>query len=505
MSAPRLQAKALLQLNEGWIKGIETNSGDKYLGLPYAQAPIKKLRWKAPRPPIAWTGIRNASQFGAACPQIGTIFGTNNKRDLDKYMGSEDCLFLNIWRPRNTSARATALPVVIFIHGGSNSVGQGGLVFYDGERLAKETQSIVVTVNYRMGFLGAIELDQLKTGNALDDSGNFTTLDLVQALDFIRKNASALGADREKITIMGQSAGCMNVWGLIQTPLAADHFQNAICMSGLPNAYPPAVAKLNSESFIAKLLLADRKISSLDDADNFIKTKDESFLKKYLYSVSAETLVEAADTVIPIQHIADGTVIPAGGLLDVALGKFNRLNLVLGSVDDESGLILLFPALGRQQTHFWEQANSLNPNLNISDIVKPLTWAGIEASAVPADLTIHNGIDRVADLATHYLPKVYRYHFVWKNTPEPWQSMLGSFHGIDIPFWFGDFVTDQESTMRFAWTKKNKSDREELHRRMVAKLRSFVWTGDMNALDPEGEPWQLWKPLSFSKQTMYWD
>src|ERR1700674_2988909 len=181
----------------GPIEGVDDSaaSGTYYwLGVPFAAPPTGSLRWKAPVDATPWKTTLATKRFGNACVQYGRIYGpgSNNTYDttigttLNTAVGSEDCLYLNIWRPASNSVK---LPVIVFIYGGSNVSGYTADPVYNGANLARTANVVVVTINYRLGVFGWLNLAQLKSGaNVLDDSGNFGTLDNIKALQFTRNN-----------------------------------------------------------------------------------------------------------------------------------------------------------------------------------------------------------------------------------------------------------------------------------------------------------------------------
>ena len=180
-------------------------------GIPFAAPPVGELRWRAPRDPAPWAGVRDASRFGGRAVQFSPIGGGIS--------GTEDCLYLNVWRPRDAE---TGLPVYVWIHGGGNSLGAADMVpDYYGHRVAAVSRVVFVSVNYRLGPFGWLALPALREGvSAEDDSGNFGTLDLVHALRWIRDNIAAFGGDPRTVMISGESAGGMNVLSLIASPFA---------------------------------------------------------------------------------------------------------------------------------------------------------------------------------------------------------------------------------------------------------------------------------------------
>ncbi len=216
-------------------------------GIPFAQAPVGALRWKAPRAPLAWTGTRDAKSFGASCIQNPRLYSPGNSNTFDASVGqnlisgntpgSEDCLSLNIWRPASGERN---LPVIVFIHGGSNITGYSGDPMYDGAALANKANAVVVTANYRLGQLGHFRHPALRdttvdpTLTADDMSGNYAVLDIVQALRFVQDNVDEFGGNPKNVTLTGQSAGAINVLAVATAPgqRAAGLFHKLAPLSG---------------------------------------------------------------------------------------------------------------------------------------------------------------------------------------------------------------------------------------------------------------------------------
>ncbi len=215
--------KPVVKTNYGLIKGF----ADKGLtwcwkGVPYAAPPVGPLRWKAPVDPAAWDGIRDAKKFGSSASQLLPVVGAK---------GSEDCLYLNIWRPRG---EARGLPVYLFIHGGGNSIGTGSSRDYYGNAVAGKSNMVFVSVNFRLGVMGWFRHPAVTgSGSAEDQSGNFGTLDLIKALEWVHENIEAFGGDPGNVTIAGESGGAMDVLSLLTSPLADGLFHRAVVESGL--------------------------------------------------------------------------------------------------------------------------------------------------------------------------------------------------------------------------------------------------------------------------------
>jgi para-nitrobenzyl esterase len=195
-----------------------------FKGIPYAAAPVGRLRWRAPEDPVVWRNVRDATQFGPQCPQpqpSGAV--------------SEDCLTLNVW----TSARSTSerLPVMVWIHGGGFFRGSGSNSAYDGEALARRGV-VLVTLNYRLGALGFLTHPALSRESTHGVSGNYGLLDQVAALRWVQKNIAHFGGDPASITVFGESGGAYSICILMSSPLAKGLFHRAILQS-LPLMFQP--------------------------------------------------------------------------------------------------------------------------------------------------------------------------------------------------------------------------------------------------------------------------
>ena len=242
----------------GVLEGFEENGVKKFLGVPFAQAPVGELRWKAPQPLQPWEGVCQAKQFGDDPMQLN-VFGDMNFRGPGR---SEDCLYLNIWTTAKTTA--DALPVLIYFNGGGLMAGSGSEPRYDGSSIAKEG-IIGVTANYREGVFGFFAHPELTAASDYKGSGNFGFLDQVAAIKWVKENIAAFGGNPDRITIVGESAGSFSVSLLMCSPLSKDLIAGAMLSSGaevLP--YKPAT---QAEADAAgATLLKEAGIASLADA-----------------------------------------------------------------------------------------------------------------------------------------------------------------------------------------------------------------------------------------------
>jgi para-nitrobenzyl esterase len=215
-----------IAISSGSVRGGIEGPATIFKGIPYAAAPVGRYRWRAPQPVRAWRGVLDATEFGAECPQALTP----NARSLPVPRQSEDCLFLNVWRP-SIAAAGARLPVMVWIHGGGFLFGGGDLPIYSGESFARQG-IILVTLNYRLGRFGFFGFPALSRENPAQPTGNFAYLDQLAALHWVRRNISAFGGDPANVTIFGESAGGVSVHALLASPLARGLFQKAIIESG---------------------------------------------------------------------------------------------------------------------------------------------------------------------------------------------------------------------------------------------------------------------------------
>jgi para-nitrobenzyl esterase len=221
---------AAIKVKTGLVSGVPAvdPSITVFKGIPFAAPPVGDLRWRAPRPPAAWTGVRKADRFSASCIQN---LATERKPWTFEFMThgeiSEDCLYLNIWTP--ASAAREKHPVFFWMYGGGNNEGSAAVPVYDGEQLAKKGL-VVVTINYRVGVLGFFTHPDLTKES--DTSGNYGLLDQLAALQWVKENIAAFGGDPARVTIAGQSAGAADAHSLVASPLAKGLFARAIEESG---------------------------------------------------------------------------------------------------------------------------------------------------------------------------------------------------------------------------------------------------------------------------------
>ena len=281
----------VLTLANGDVKGVynKDKSVEVYAGIPYAKAPIGELRWKEPVDVESWSGIKDCSKFSArevqndnmaAIDSLVNIYGEKMyvpslKMEPLQNM-SEDCLYLNIWRPHNDKKD---LPILVFIHGGSLTGGSGAYDNYNGEEMAKK-DVIMITIQYRLGVFGYFAHPELQKESLNGTTGNYGLLDQIKALEWINKNASYFGGDASNITVAGESAGSSSVSAICSSPLAKGLFKRAIGeSSSLVVKEPPhTYRKLSAALEMGEDIMKEFNASSIKElreipAEKLVKTK----------------------------------------------------------------------------------------------------------------------------------------------------------------------------------------------------------------------------------------
>ena len=234
-------ASTLVETTNGWVQGKTVGPVDQWLGVRYAASPAGVNRWTAPKAPESYGAHQdhpyNATQFGAPCPQNISQFGNSIPLPIPSNMvpvpgsaDSEDCLFLNVYAPADRSSEGGGpLPVLFWIHGGSNQYGEGSS--YDPTPLVTQGHIIVVTINYRLGALGWLA-HPLLDGDVPNSSGDYGLMDQQFAMRWVNRNIAAFGGDPHKVTIAGESAGGLDTCSHLASPTAAGLFRGAIIESG---------------------------------------------------------------------------------------------------------------------------------------------------------------------------------------------------------------------------------------------------------------------------------
>ncbi|HSV51557.1 MAG TPA: carboxylesterase family protein [Burkholderiaceae bacterium] len=515
----------------GKVQGVDdaAKSGTYFWkGIPFAKPPVGALRWKAPVEPDIWSGTRDTRSFGNACLQNGRIYGpgANNTFDntiattLNTPVGSEDCLSLNVWRP---ASGENNLPVILFIHGGSNISGYTADPVYDGASLAKTANAVVVTANYRLGVLGFFSLAQLKGGtNPSDDSGNFAILDNLQALKFINKNIANFGGNAGNVTLMGQSAGAINVWAVMASPLAGGGlFHKTIPLSGgislasnlpvgtIPTLSPASTYATQGNGLLAQLLIADGKATDTAGALAYAATQTSAQIADYLRAKDGKTILTTVLTkgLGGSGPIPEGTVVPTDPIAAFASGKYQKVPVLTGMTGEEGKLFAPFltllggkPGIKISDADRFAMMQNFNPDaptaLTSADILDasylPVTTpvTGYNAkTALLGSIFISASRDNVLNTLIGQQSNVWHYQFNWAQEPAPWNEVYGAAHAFDLPFLFNTFGPSVFANA--ANSTANRPGRLALSSAMMGSIAAFARNGDPNHAGL-GVTWQPW-------------
>jgi para-nitrobenzyl esterase len=493
-------ADTVRQTEFGKVQGKEYSYNTlAWLGIPYAKPPVGELRWKSPRDPEPWEATREATGFCSACTQYKVA--PRPGRQYNTVLGSEDCLYLNIWRP-NTDE--TGLPVFFWIHGGSNMLGDGTL---DMAYFAQKTNMVVVSPNYRLGLFGWLTHPALRGGvNTEEDSGNFGTLDIIKALTWVQNNSAAFGGAPENVTIAGESAGGRNVVTLLLSPRAAGLFHRALVSSPASPTCPVKTGEECAQRTLNQLLLQDGLAGTMEAAQAYADTMSHEQIRQYLYAKASNDLLKRfnisdEDEIISFSDsynysmFRDGYVLPAKGIGAVDNGSYNKVPIILGNCRDEIRETLT------KTNYFYPYFSEMNkwaPRLSI-----PRDKQEIFETAAYYGNRIYKStwVDSLARKLRQQQQDVYVFRFD-KKMPYPFTFTAGSSHGNDLFFMTLSPLVIY-FTNRSAWY--NASGANGLQKALKSYIAAFARTGNPNSAGNVPVQWSAWSNTDGEKKTMLLD
>ena len=343
---------------QGELTGVVQDNGSlAWRSIPYAQPPVGDLRWKTPQAPEPWEGTYSATDVIQPCPQFvsGLSAGIPDP-DEDGVVGSEDCLYLSVYAPADIAEREP-LPVMYWIFGGGNNSGYAG--DYNGGTLAQTQDVVVVSVNYRLGSLGWFYHPAIIEVGATDAaaSGNWSTVDTIAGLEWVRDNIATFGGDPSNVTIFGESAGGGNVMSLVSSPKAEGLFHRAVVQSGgigttsieqgmnySDDEVPGHMH--SSREIINMILIRDGLAADRESAKAYQQNMSDAEIRELLYTQEAASFLrlynpQAARNYPAPKKFTDGAVFVEQAPLDqLAAGDYNKVPIILGTNRDERRIYL---------------------------------------------------------------------------------------------------------------------------------------------------------------------
>jgi para-nitrobenzyl esterase len=430
-----MSARIVVETKSGELEGVFEKNLNVFKGVPYAAPPLGDLRWLPPRPVEPWNKIRLAIAYGSVAPQnpesLAVLAGISEPQ-------SEDCLFLNIYSPGLDDARR---PVMVWIHGGAFSMGSGSDRMFRNSTLAANGGIVLVTINYRLGVLGFLNLNEMTNGK-IPSTGNEGLQDQVAALRWVKENIARFGGNPDNVTVFGESAGAMSVGCLLNMPEAGGLFHRAILQSPVGEMARPLDASVKiSEVFLKVLGLKAGDISAL-----------RSLPEEKLLRAQQETAIIAEQGAAPVVPVADGVVIPRMPLESLEAGSGFKVPTLIGSNRDEDKLFsMMNPSVYKIDEEGLHRAigkyvaeSDLKKLVDVYRKAREKRGEQVTPfelySAISTDVMFRKTAIRIAEAQCRFAPGGYNYLFCWKSPAAG--GALGACHVLEVGFVSGNYSAD---------------------------------------------------------------
>jgi carboxylesterase type B len=487
LSAGSLAAaiKQPVRIEGGLVSGVPGKDPSvlTFKGIPFAAPPVGDLRWREPKPLVAWRGTRQADKFSASC--IQEVAG-ERKPWTYEFMThgdiSEDCLYLNVWTSATSAVEKR--PVFVYIYGGGFREGSTEVPVYDGEGLAKKGL-VVVTANYRLGVLGFLAYPELAAESAHHVSGNYGILDQLAALRWVHENIARFGGDPGRVTIAGQSAGGMSVHDLTACPMAKGLFQRAIVESG--GSSVGANAMRLGPSTMAEAEAQGQEFAKAKGAKSLADLRALSW-KKLIKPLPSDT--PGGWPRLFFAPVPDGYFLPAPFGEVIAQGKQNDVVTLTGANKGELGG-LGPPAAPVTAESFAKQARQRYGSAADEFLKLYPAHTDDEAKIAQSQST------RDQALVSMYLwaevrartAKTRVYEYLWDHAlPGPDAQRFGAFHTSEVPYVLNTlYMSDRPFT---------DADYK------IADTMSSYWANFAATGDPNGNGLPEWRAISDERRIM---
>ncbi len=452
----------IVETTHGKVRGYSRRGVIKFKGIPYATPPIGNLRFKAPAPVEPWSDVRDATKYSPVAPQppsaLEALFGEQMPQS------EAECLTLNIWTPRLDNGKRS---VMFWIHGGGFITGNGASL--DGSRLVLRGNVVVVSINYRLGYLGFLYMPEVPDTNA-----NVGLLDMIAALKWVKENISLFGGNPNNVTIFGESAGGFAVSSLLAMPAAKRLFHRAIPQSGAAHklGFNPIAGIKVYENLLKDLGLKKGDIEALR------KVPTEKFI------VPQDTILRIQEGVLRLGPVVDKMTLPDHPLDAIRKGFAKDIDIFIGSNLDESKLWLMWTPQANELTEekLLQNVNNLmtyskkdeKKSKELIEIYRKLRKTPRNImDAISTDYMFRIPAIQLAKAQCEYQPNTYMYLFAWKSPMEG--GKYGAVHALELPFVFG-LLGNQD----IGFFPRKTDETQNLSEKMMDAWISFAHNGNPN-------------------------
>lgn len=431
------QTNPIVRIHSGQVQGVVEEGVASFKGIPYAAPPVGGLRWRPPQPVAPWNGVRQATEYGPDCMQVR--FGPPQAAGASALRPpSEDCLYVNVWRP--AAAEATSrLPVMVWIHGGGFVGGSGASPITAGTQFAKQGV-VFVTFNYRLGRFGFFAFPGLSQEHPEELKGNYAYMDQIAALQWVKRNIEAFGGDPGNVTLFGFSAGGVSVHSLMVSPLARGLFHKAIIQSGGSRDGVLTARPMRQDQIDPNYPVSAETIGVQFARALGIDGTDQAALAR-LRALSAEQILRGASVEpgvsVPVYEttpILDGRLITMTAETAYKAGRQPRMPVMLGSNSaDSAGNRIRSTTKEQFFDRFGKWKNEAKAAYD-PDGTKDLATLLIEAND---DFGQAEAARFAANAFAATGSPVYLYRFSYVMEAMKSKLRAGAPHGSEIPFVFG--------------------------------------------------------------------
>lgn len=468
----------VIKTASGIVRGVKEGNVDIFRGIPYAAPPVGEFRWRPPQPVTPWEGIRDAKEFGPSCAQAGWGAAPGSIAQGS----SEDCLYLNVWKPAGAKPGAK-LPVMVWIHGGAFVGGSGNT---SGDQFARQGV-ILISFNYRLGRLGHFAFPALSAEHPEEPKGSYAFMDQIAALKWVKQNIAAFGGDTGNVTIFGFSAGGVSIHALMTIPSAKGLFHKAVSHSGggrdgVLNSRP-----INKENSSPYYPVSAETVGLNFARKHGIEGSDAAALAK-LRALKVEEIVDGGQ-----ENAPDGARTYSGPILD---GKFVTVNLTEGYM---SGRYTKVPMLiGNNAAEiggpFVNQSKSKDELFSMFGSLSAEARAAYDPDGTKefAEVITYFNTDKVWAEPARFVASTLSaagypaYVFLFSYVPSSMKQKMpyGPGHGTDVSYVFNNLRAPEGATV-------SPEDKE------VARIMNAYWVNFAKTGNPNGKglpEWPVYSP-----------